>query len=181
MADVTRKTRLAPPLMHVFRAAHAAKDAAKKIDMRTESGERTIAGRRLPARQVITESELRRDVVQDLAALLNTVAMESTVDLSEAEEIRKSILNFGLPDISNCTIDAAGMRELPEQIRRVIVNYEPRLAGASLSVERDMSVNADELRVRFIVRADLICEPVHVPVEFIADIAETGKITVNRL
>jgi type VI secretion system protein ImpF len=166
MADVTRKTRLAPPLMHVFRAAHAAKDAAKKIDMRTESGERTIAGRRLPARQVITESELRRDVVQDLAALLNTVAMESTVDLSEAEEIRKSILNFGLPDISNCTIDAAGMRELPEQIRRVIVNYEPRLAGASLSVERDMSVNADELRVRFIVRAD---------------IAETGKITVNRL
>ena len=83
MADATRKTRLAPPLMHVFRAAHSAKDA-KKVDMRTESGERTIAGRRLPARQVITESELRREVVHDLAALLNTVAMESTVDLSEA-------------------------------------------------------------------------------------------------
>src|SRR5580658_8137035 len=40
MADATRKTRLAPPLMHVFRAAHSAKDA-KKVDMRTESGERT--------------------------------------------------------------------------------------------------------------------------------------------
>jgi len=27
----------------------------------------------------------------------------------------------------------------------------------------------------------LTCDPVHVPVEFIADVIETGKIIVNRL
>ena len=84
MARVSDKTRLSPPLMHVFRAAHEAKDAKKKVDIRNEAGERIIAGRRLRARQVITESVLRREVARDLDALLNAVAMESTVDLSQA-------------------------------------------------------------------------------------------------
>lgn len=167
--------------MHVFRAAHAAKDATKKIDMRTESGDRVVAGRRLRARQVITESVLRREVARDLEALLNTIAMESTDDLSEAEYVRKSILNFGLPDISNHTIDHVGMREVPEEIRVAIINYEPRLAAASVTVERDTTVNPEELKVRFIVRADLTCDPVHTPVEFVADITEVGKIILNRL
>src|SRR5262249_24702109 len=100
MSDVTRKTRLSPPLMHVFRAAHEAKDAATKLDIRTESGDRVVAGRRLRARQVITEPVLRREVARDLVDLLNTVAMESTVDMSEAEWVRKSVLNYGLPDVA---------------------------------------------------------------------------------
>ena len=67
------------------------------------------------------------------------------------------------------------------EIRTAIVNYEPRLAAAKLHIERDETVDAAELKIRFIVRADLLCHPVHVPVEFIADIIETGKIVVNRL
>jgi len=27
----------------------------------------------------------------------------------------------------------------------------------------------------------LTCEPVHVPIEFIADVTDTGNITINRL
>ena len=58
MAAFSSETRLSPPLMHVFRAAHGAKDAKKKVDIRNEAGDRIIAGRRLQARQVITESVL---------------------------------------------------------------------------------------------------------------------------
>jgi type VI secretion system protein ImpF len=181
MAKVSSRTRLSPPLMHVFRAAHEAKDAKKKVDIRNEAGERVIAGRRLRARQVITESVLRREVARDLDALLNTIAMESTVDMSQAPFVRKSILNFGLPDVTNRTIDENTVNNIPEEIRMAIINYEPRLAAASLHVERDTSVDTAELKVRFVVRADLTCDPVHVPVEFIADIVETGKIIVNRL
>ena len=44
------------------------------------------------------------------------------------------------------------------------------------------SIDADELKVRFVVQADLRCEPVNVPVEFVADVElETGKIQINRL
>jgi type VI secretion system protein ImpF len=181
MADITRKTRVSPPLMHVFRAAHEAKDATKKIDMRTDAGDRVIAGRRLRPRQAITETALRREVARDLEALLNTISIESTIDMTEAAYVRKSILNFGLPDIAKRTIDEIGVKKVPDEIRTAIINYEPRLAEASLFVERDMSVDPADLKVRFIVRADLTCDPVHVPVEFIADIIESGKIIVNRL
>jgi type VI secretion system protein ImpF len=181
MADVNRKTRLSPPLMHVFRAAHEAKDATKRLEARSPTGDHVVAARRSRARQVITESELRREVARDLDALLNTVAMESTIDMTEVEYARKSIINYGLPDIANRTIDEVRVRKVPDEIRTAIINYEPRLAAASLQIERDMSVDADELRVRFIVRADLTCEPVHVPIEFVADVTETGKIIVNRL
>jgi len=181
MSRVNRTTRLSPPLMHVFRAAHATKDAKKLVDIRNEAGERVIAIRRLRARQVITESVLRHEVARDLDALLNTIAMESTIDMSEAPYARKSILNFGLPDLTSRTIDEIAVDDIPEEIRTAIINFEPRLAAGSLHIERDRSVDIAELKVRFVVRAELTCDPVHVPVEFIADVIETGKIIVNRL
>jgi len=181
MAEVNRKTHVSPPLMHAFRAAHEAKDATSKIDLRTSDGDRVIAGRRLRPRQVITERVLRREVARDLDALLNTIAFESTVDMEDAPYARKSILNFGLPDISNLTIDTMEIKRIPEEIRTAVVHFEPRLAGASLQIERDLTLDPAELKIRFMVRADLTCYPVQVPVEFIADIVESGKIVVNRL
>jgi type VI secretion system protein ImpF len=180
-AAVSSKTRLSPPLMHVFRAAHEAKDAKKRVDLRNDVGERIIAGRRLPARQVITEVVLRREVWRDLEALLNAVALESTIDMTETPYARRSIINFGLPDISNRTIDESAVNSIPAEIKTAIINYEPRLIAASLDVERDMTVDPLELKVRFILRADLTCDPVHVPVEFIADIVDSGKMIINRL
>jgi len=181
MAGMSSKTRLSPPLMYVFRAAHEAKDATKKVDLRNSAGDRIIAGRRLQARQVITETALRREVARDLEALLNTIAMESTIDMADAPHVRKSILNFGIPDVTHRSIDEVGVNDIPEEIRTAIVNYEPRLAASTLHIERDKNVDPAELKIRFIVRADLTCDPVHVPVEFIADIIETGKVIVNRL
>ena len=181
MAEINRKTHVSPPLMHAFRAAHEAKDATSEINLRTEGGERVIAGRRLRPRQAITEQMLRREVARDLDALLNTVAMESTVDMAEAPYVRKSILNFGLPDIASLTIEAVEVKRIPEEIKAALINFEPRLAAASLEIERDMSVDPDELKVRFLVRADLTCYPIQIPVEFVADIIESGKIVVNRL
>ncbi|VIO78069.1 type VI secretion system baseplate subunit TssE [Bradyrhizobium ivorense] len=181
MADRDIKTRLSPPLMHVFRSAHLAKDAQKTVDLRDEAGERVIAGRRLRARQVITEPALRREVARDLDALLNTIAMASTIDMSEVPHVRKSILNFGIADLARLSIDEAAVDDIPEEIRTAILNYEPRLAPSSLQIERDTTVDVTELKVRFVVRAELVCHPVHVPVEFIADVIDAGKIVINRV
>jgi type VI secretion system protein ImpF len=181
MPPVNKKTRLSPPLMYVFRAAHGAKDAKRRVEIRNEAGERVIASRRMRVRQVITESVLRQEVARDLDALLNTIALESTIEMADAPYACKSILNFGIPDITKRTIDEAGVNDIAGEIKAAIVNFEPRLAAASLHVERDTSVDIVELKVRFLVRADLTCDPVHVPVEFVADVIETGKIIVNRL
>src|SRR6516165_3919186 len=101
MARLDSKTRLSPPLMQVFRTAHEAKDAKKTIEMRNESGDRVLAGRRLRPRHLITEPVLRREVGHDVDALLNTIALESTIDMTDAPYVRKSIINFGLPDIAH--------------------------------------------------------------------------------
>jgi type VI secretion system protein ImpF len=167
--------------MQVFRAAHEAKDAKKPVDIRNELGDPVIAGRRLRARQVITEPILRREVSRDLEALLNAIALESSVDMKNAPYVRKSIVNFGIPDVTHRSIDEIGVNDIPEEIRAAIVNFEPRLAAATLHIERDKSVDPAELKIRFIVRADLTCDPVHVPVEFVADVIDTGKIIVTRL
>lgn len=181
MANSNRQSRLSPPLMHVFRTAHEAKDAKRIIDQRNDAGERVIASRRLRARQIITESMLRREVSRDLDALLNTVALDATVDMDNAPHVRKSILNFGLPDIAIRTIDENGLDEIPAEIRAAIVNFEPRIASDRLRIERDKELDPVELKIRFVIRGELVCHPVHVPVEFVADIVEAGKIVVNRL
>jgi type VI secretion system protein ImpF len=180
MANSGRQPRLSPPLMHVFRTAHEAKDAKRTIDQRNEAGDRIIAGRRLRARQVITETMLRREVSRDLDALLNTIAIDATIDMEHAPHVRKSILNFGLPDIALHTIDETAVDEIPDEIRTAIVNYEPRIAADTLRIARDKEVDPVELKIRFLIRGELVCHPVHVPVEFVADIVESGKIIINR-
>ena len=182
MADMGRKERLSPPLMYAFRTAHEARDAKKKIDLRDESGERVIASRRIAARVAITEPTLRREVARDLDALMNTIAMESTQNLERFDRVRKSILNFGFPDIAHRTIDELSLDDLKHEIATVLMSYEPRLVRNTVQVTRDTSVDAADLKVRFVVRADLFCEPLNVPIEFVADVEiDTGKIMINRL
>jgi type VI secretion system protein ImpF len=180
MAELRRHFHSAS-LLYVFRAAHEAKDAKKVLDLRTLQGERIIAGRRLSPRRVVSEAVVRREVARDLTALLNTIALESTEDLSQVPDVRKSILNYGIPDVGHRTIDETGVDHVAEEIKAAIMHFEPRLAPESLIVARDHSVSTVELQVRFNVRADLVAEPINIPVEFVADVIEAGKIVVNRL
>lgn len=182
MADAGRKDRLSPPLMFAFRSAHEARDATKKLDLRDESGERVIANRRTAARVAITEPMLRREVARDLDALMNTIAMESTQNLQSFDYVRRSVLNFGFPDIAHRTIDELSLDDVKFEISTVLASYEPRLVRDTIQVTRDTSLDAADLKVRFIVRADLSCVPLNVPIEFVADVeVDSGKITINRL
>ena len=182
MADASRKERLSPPLMYAFRTAHEARDARKKLDLRDESGERVIASRRSAARVAITEPTLRREVARDLDSLMNTIAMDSTQSLRAFEHVRKSVLNFGFPDIAHRSIDELSLDDVKYEIAGVLTDYEPRLVRNSVQVTRDTSVDVADLKVRFVVRADLFCEPLNVPIEFVADVEiDTGKIMISRL
>src|SRR5208337_3872278 len=100
---------------HAFRAAHRERDAAVKVDIR-ENGERVLAPRRVTTRAPIRETELRRLVGSDISALLNTVNLESAEDLSTAPEVRKSILNFGFPDLARISIDESDVFGVTKQL-----------------------------------------------------------------
>jgi type VI secretion system protein ImpF len=168
--------------MYAFRAAHAARDATKKVDLRDEAGDRVIPSRRVTSRLPITEALLRRDVAHDLEALMNTVALESAEDLGGLEHVRNSILNFGLPDIAHRTSEEGDVDDIKNEIEAVLMNYEPRLTRESIHAKRDKTVDSHELKIRFLVQAELRCDPVDVPVEFIADFdVESSAVQINRL
>jgi type VI secretion system protein ImpF len=182
MASRGKKDRLSPPLMYAFRSAYEARDAKKSHDLRDENGERIISSRRMAARTAITEPMLRREVARDLDALVNTIALESSQDLEPFEHARRSILNFGLPDIAHRSIDEISVNDVGREIAAALMNFEPRLIRDTIKVKRDDPLDSEELRVRFVVRADLSCEPLNVPIEFVADVeVDTGKIVINRL
>jgi type VI secretion system protein ImpF len=175
-----KNDRLAPPLMHAFRAAHAARDAQLEVDIR-DRGERVIAPRRVTARGPITERELRKLVDADLAALLNTTNLDSAEDLAGVPEVRKSVLNFGFPELAWRTIDEQGVFDIAREIETALANFEPRLMRDSIKAHRDTSVEPEQLRVRFLVNAELRIEPVNLPVEFIAELElDSGRIKVDR-
>jgi type VI secretion system protein ImpF len=182
MNGSSKKNRLSPPLMYAFRGAFEARDAKKKLDLRDEAGDRILAGRRTSPRAAITEPLLRREVARDLEGLLNTISLDSTVDMTQVEFVRKSIINFGFPDITHRSIDELTVDDIKDEIHSVLVHYEPRLLPRSLQVLRDKTVDQAELKIRFLVHADLSCDPVNVPVEFVADVElGSGKIVINRL
>jgi type VI secretion system protein ImpF len=182
MSIAPRKDRLSPPLMLAFRAAHVARDAKNNVDLRDNSGDRVIAGRRSSGRFPISETLLRREVANDLDSLMNTVALESTEDLTGFAHVRSSILNYGFPDIAHRSIDEISVDDLKDEIRTVLMAFEPRMERGTIRARRDTSVTAEQLKLRFIVQADLHCEPLNVPVEFIADVdLDSGGIHINRL
>ncbi len=180
MLDKKAKNRLRPPLMFAFREAHDSKDARKSLDLRDENGERIIASRRAAPRVAITEQRLRGEIALDLAALVNTVHLGAALDLSRYEHVGRSVLNHGFPDIAHRSIDEYRIDAISEELAMVLTRFEPRLIKETIAVERDERLDKAELRVRFLVRADLNCEPLNVPVEFVADVElDTGKLSIQ--
>ena len=168
--------------MYAFRAAHEKRDAKQRIDLRDEAGERVIATRRVTARSPISESGLRREVMNDLLSLFNTTNLNAAEDLSSLPAARSSILNYGFPDLSWRTIDENSLSEVSREIEIALADFEPRLARNTIQVRREVSTEAEELKLRFLVKADLRARPVNVPVEFVAEVElDSGKIKIERL
>jgi type VI secretion system protein ImpF len=173
--------RVGAPFMHAFRQAFRDRDAKTADDVRDEAGDRVISGRLAAARSVVTAPVLRANVVRDLDNLLNTTNMNATERLTEFPAVSRSILNYGIPDVSHRTIDEEGVNEICGELETALKLYEPRIAPRTLSVTRDETIDDRELRVRFLVSAELMADPLNVPLEFLADIATDGaKITVIK-
>ena len=168
--------------MQAFREAARAKDSRKVADERDASGDRVIAGRRNMARRATNEQALRRELSEDLSTLLNTVNLGSTLDISNLPYVSNSILNFGLADISSLTVDEMAVADIAVELRDILKCYEPRLVPGTIEVERAGSVDSVDMKVRFIVRAEMRASPVDVPIEFVADLEiETAKMQISRL
>ncbi|MCB4805499.1 type VI secretion system protein ImpF [Methylobacterium brachiatum] len=169
------------PLMDVFRTANSARDARLRIERRDASGGRIVSGHGAHPRSAINAGDLQRSVSTDLERLMNTVHLAADIDLSAFPHVRRSILNHGFVDIARMSIDDAAVNGIAMEIELALRTFEPRLAPSSIVARRDDAADPNELKLRFVVRAEIRADPLNVPVEFIADLErDTGRIKVAR-
>jgi len=182
MGGDKKPDRFTPPLMYAFRAAFRDHDAKKPLDLKDESGERIIASRRASPRNVVNQTVLKDELGEDLLSLLNTVNMDSCEELSQYKQVRRSILNYGLSELSAISIDESAVDGIASELKTALLDYEPRLIAGTIAVERDRTVDAAHLKIRFNIHAEMLASPVDTPVEFIADLElDSGKMKLSRL
>ena len=97
-------------------------------------------------------------VQRDLEWLLNT-RRTTDADVESLEEVRKSLYNFGMPDITSMSRDSLPARaQLLQQVEETLALFEPRLAQVRISMaEVEGELHRRELR--FIVEATLRLDP----------------------
>lgn len=181
MRSPNKQDRIQIPLMFAFRDAHEMRDATGVQNVVLD-GEQLVADRGALRRRGAQESTLKQDLGVDLSALVDTVALESIEDLTGLPYIRKSILNFGIQDVASVTVGSNAEKLIGEQLKTALLAHEPRLRPESLSVSRTELEADSHQRTRYRVQAEMICKPLDIPVEFLAEVdAASGKVVLARL
>ncbi len=134
--------------------------------------------------RVLSRARLREAVLRDLSWLFNTAMLGSSESLDDFPEVRRSVLNFGLPVISGQTISSIDPVSLEAQVRQSILDHEPRILAATLRVEALMSDSPIEQhnQISFRISGQLWAQPVPLELMLHTDIdLETGRVDVREL
>jgi type VI secretion system protein ImpF len=115
------------------------------------------AEREPPANGFQNLRQLKHAVRRDLEALLNT-RQDIFAELpAEFTEVRRSLLTYGLPDFTACTLLSASDRtRIRRALEQAIAVFEPRLDRVRVVLE---SPRQHERTLRFRIEALLRAEP----------------------
>lgn len=176
-----RADRAKVSIMHIFRSAHEEHDA-RKANERASAGEVAITKRSKQRREGVSEGTLRQHLERDLVSLLNTTQLDSTVSLEDAPHVRHSVVNFGFRDLSNVAPKDLNSRGIVDSIRQSLMDYEPRLIRDSIEVKLKGKTGDKRQRIAISVSAELMGDPVDVPLDFEAEVdLGAGKLNMSRL
>lgn len=118
--------------------------------------ERNLAAEPAEQRQ-ISVRRLRELVCRDLAVLLNSTSLDTSVDLSELPLIQRSVLNFGLPSYVGRSSRSLELRQVARDVEEVIRRFEPRLS--EVRVTPDAPGDDDENQINLRIDAQLWSQP----------------------
>ncbi len=179
-ADLRLKP-LQVPLMYAFRDAARARDARREERVTDGSDARVLTERGSVRRRGANESQLKSNLDKDLSDLVNTVDLASVIDLTGLDHVRRSVLNFGVRDLSHLTRETVTTEELASAMRDALLAHEPRLIAESLEVDTETRFDEVNQRIAFGIRAEMACRPVDIPLEFEAEIdVGSGKVRLGN-
>ena len=163
MAELTQQERLQPSLLDRLRDD----EPGKQMESRDK--------------RVISPRKLRECVKRDLTWLLNTGNLEEVEDLSGLPLVAKSVINYGLPELTGITASSADVTAIERRLRQSILDYEPRIQRNTLRVKvvtsEEMSHNALTFEIDCDVWADPVPERLYLKTE--VDL-ESGYFSVTE-
>ena len=159
------------PLLDVFREAR--RSSKRKFDDNSSHA--------VSVRRSITPDRMRRHIMRDLASLLTTTQLQSTVAMDDTAAVSRSIVNFGVPDLNTLRAregkdmalalsSEAYRRELRDLIEQSLLTFEPRIIGETLEVELLAGDNPKDKRLSIRVRAEYRSDPSDIRVEFVGEV-----------
>lgn len=84
--------------------------------------------------RVISVQRYRDGVLRDLRWLLNAPNHLEEDETQEFGEVRRSVLNFGMHDLTGQLSSSLDRGEIEHRIKQAILDFEPRIAPQSLTV-----------------------------------------------
>ncbi|MHC5056097.1 MAG: type VI secretion system baseplate subunit TssE [Planctomycetota bacterium] len=85
--------------------------------------------------RVVSMRAYRSAVLRDLEWLLNTSNLSNVDDISEHEEVERSVVNFGMPDLCGKTVSGLDPMDVEERLVRAIRDFEPRILPHTLNIK----------------------------------------------
>lgn len=164
MAELTTQERLQPSLLDRL--------TDDEPDKREESRDK----------RVLSATRLRDCVTRDISWLLNCVSLEVNVALDDYPEVARSVLNFGIPDLTGASLSGINSETLQRQLKDAILAFEPRLTANTLRV----SVNADHKRMDrqallFNIESEMWAQPIPLNLFLKTEVdLETGSFKVSE-
>ncbi|MDP3550850.1 MAG: type VI secretion system baseplate subunit TssE [Novosphingobium sp.] len=134
----------------------------------------------VPAIERFNESALRATVRRELAWLLNTTNLESSVDLDNYPQVRTSVLNYGVSDLAGKSLNSRAVLRRAREIRDAVQAFEPRIDPASLHVELSDKVEREN-SLTFVIEADVRSAVRAIPIKLRTDVeADSSAVTVRE-
>ena len=164
MAELTQKERLQPSLLDRL----VDDEPDKKVESRDK--------------RVLNLRQLRAAVLRDLAWLMNTSRLDALEDLEPYPEVKRSVLNYGIPDLTGHTASSIDTKDLERMLRQAVLDYEPRLLRDSLRIK--LVINEDQMNhnaMTFNIEAQLWAQPapLHILLRTELDL-EAGDVKVTE-
>ena len=131
---------------------------------------------------MLSLQRLREGVIRDLTWLFNTSDLASCEDLDEYPEVAKSVINYGMPDLTGKTAAGLDVASLEKIVRQAILDFEPRILRESVIVravvaDGEMTHNA----ISFEIEGQLWAQPLPLQLYLKTEMdLETGDVKVSE-
>ncbi len=124
-----------------------------------------------------TTARLRESVLRDMNWLFNCT--QSSDDLDAFPEVRRSVLNFGLPAVSGRPASSLHLNDLAKALRESLIFFEPRLIPHSVRVYVEADKKSSHNVVTFKMEAQLWAQPIPLEIFMRTDMdLESGQTRV---